>query len=86
METMINEIKGLQISDATARLVACRRMADKVYDNILHALCEAYGEYIGEEMMQDKCLDIFNQVDDVIRDLIAETVTSEAEQIEMEDF
>nr|DAK21579.1 MAG TPA: hypothetical protein [Caudoviricetes sp.] len=35
---MIAQIKGTTISDATARLIACQRFTDDVYENIMHAL------------------------------------------------
>lgn len=38
METIVNEIKSLQISDATARLIACQRFTDDIYENIMKAL------------------------------------------------
>lgn len=73
---MINEIKGLKISDATARLIACQRFTDDVYENIMHALKEIYGEYAGEEIMEKKCLHLFNEVEGVIREFISESISN----------
>lgn len=83
MEAMVKEIKGLQISDATARLIACQRFTDDVYDNIMHALKEMYGEYVAEEIMEKKCLKIFNEVEGVIRELIAESISNNIEKERM---
>lgn len=83
MEAIINEIKGLKISDATARLIACQRFTDDVYENIMYALKEMYGEYAGEEMMEKKCLQLFNDVEDVIRELIAESISTNIEKVRM---
>jgi hypothetical protein len=74
MEAMIDEIKGMPISDATARLIACQRFTDDVYENIMHALSDMYGEYVSEELMEKKCLHLFNEVEGVIRELIAESI------------
>lgn len=74
MESMIAQIKGTTISDATARLIACQRFTDDVYENIMHALSDMYGEYVGEELMEKKCLHLFNEVEGVIRELIAESI------------
>ena len=74
MEAMIAQIKGTTISDATARLIACHRFTDDVYENIMHALSDMYGEYVGEEIMEKKCLRLFNEVEGVIRELIAESI------------
>lgn len=74
MEAMISEIKGLSISDATARLIACQRFTEDVYENIMHALSDMYGEYVGEELIEKKCLHLFNEVEGVIRELIAESI------------
>ena len=74
MESMIAEIKGMPISDATARLIACQRFTDDVYENIMHALSDMYGEYASEELMEKKCLHLFNEVEGVIRELIAESI------------
>lgn len=74
MEAMVAEIKGMAISDATARLIACQRFTDDVYDNIMHALSDMYGEYVGEELMEKKCLHLFNEVEGVINELIAESI------------
>lgn len=74
MEAMIAQIKGTTISDATARLIACQRFTDDVYENIMHALPDMYGEYVGEEIMEKKCLHLFNEVEGVIRELIAESI------------
>nr|DAT47455.1 MAG TPA: hypothetical protein [Caudoviricetes sp.] len=71
---MIDEIKGMPISDATARLIACQRFTDDVYENIMHALSDMYGEYVSEELMEKKCLHLFNEVEGVIRELIAESI------------
>jgi len=84
MDAMIKQIKGLPISDATARLIACQRFTDDVYDNIMHALKEMYGEYAGEEIMEKKCLQLFNEVEGVIRELIAESISSNIEKERME--
>ena len=84
MEAMIKEIKGLQISDATARLIACQRFTDDVYDNIMHALKQMYGEYAGEEIMEKKCLELFNEVEGVIRELIAESIAGNCEKERMQ--
>ena len=74
MEAMIAEIKGTAISDATARLIACQRFTDEVYENIMHALSDLYGEYVSEEIMEKKCLRLFNEVEGVINELIAESI------------
>ena len=74
MESMIAEIKGMPISDATARLIACQRFTDDIYENIMHALSDMYGEYAGEELMEKKCLHLFNEVEGVIRELISESI------------
>lgn len=84
MEAIIKEIKGLPMSDATARLIACQRFTDDVYDNIMHALKEMYGEYAGEEIMEKKCLHLFNEVEGVIRELIAESISNNIERKSME--
>ena len=42
MESMIAQIKGTAISDATARLIACQGFTDDVYENIMHALSDMY--------------------------------------------
>lgn len=76
MEAIVREIKGLQISDATARLIACQRFTDDVYENIMHALKEIYGEYAGEEIMEKKCLHLFNEVEEVIREFISESISN----------
>lgn len=83
METIVNEIKSLQISDATARLIACQRFTDDVYDNIMQALKEMYGEYAGEEIMEKKCLHLFNEVEGILRELIAESISSNIERERM---
>ena len=83
METIVNEIKSLQISDATARLIACQRFTDDIYENIMKALKDMYGEYAGEEIMEKKCLHIFNSVESVIRELIAESISNNIERERM---
>lgn len=83
MESMIAQIKGTTISDATARLIACQRLTDDVYENIMHALSDMYGEYVGEELMQKKCLHLFNEVEGVIRELIAESISNNIERERM---
>ena len=83
MEAMIAQIKGTTISDATARLIACQRFTDDVYENIMHALSDMYGEYVGEELMEKKCLHLFNEVEGVIRELIAESISNNIERERM---
>lgn len=83
MESMIAQIKGTTISDATARLIACQRLTDDVYENIMHALSDMYGEYVGEELMEKKCLHLFNEVEGVIRELIAESISNNIERERM---
>lgn len=83
MESMIAQIKGTTISDATARLIACQRLTDDVYENIMHALSDMYGEYVGEELMEKKCLHLFNEVESVIRELIAESISNNIERERM---
>ena len=83
MEAMIAKIKGTTISDATARLIACQRFTDDVYENIMHALSDMYGEYVGEELMEKKCLHLFNEVEGVIRELIAESISNNIERERM---
>lgn len=83
MEAMIAKIKGTTISDATARLIACQRFTDDVYENIMHALSDMYGEYVGEEIMEKKCLHLFNEVESVIRELIAESISNNIERERM---
>lgn len=83
MEAMIVKIKGTTISDATARLIACQRFTDDVYENIMHALSDMYGEYVGEELMEKKCLHLFNEVEGVIRELIAESISNNIERERM---
>lgn len=83
MESMIAQIKGTTISDATARLIACQRFTDDVYENIMHALSDMYGEYVGEELMEKKCLHLFNEVESVIRELIAESISNNIERERM---
>ena len=83
MEAMIAQIKGTTISDATARLIACQRFTDDVYENIMHALSDMYGEYVGEELMEKKCLHLFNEVESVIRELIAESISNNIERERM---
>ncbi len=68
MEAIVNEIKSLQISDATARLIACQRFTDDIYENIMKALKDMYGEYAGEE---------------IIRELIAESISNNIERERM---
>ena len=75
MEEMIRAIKGMPISDATARLIACQRFTDDVYDNIMYALKLMYGEYAGEEIMEKKCLQLFNDVEGVIREFVSESIS-----------
>lgn len=84
MDAMIKQIKSLPISDATARLIACQRFTDDVYDNIMQALKEMYGEYAGEEIMEKKCLHLFNEVEGVLRELIAESISGNIERKSME--
>ena len=83
MESMIAQIKGTTISDATARLIACQRLTDDIYENIMHALSDMYGEYVGEELMEKKCLHLFNEVESVIRELIAESISNNIERERM---
>lgn len=83
MESMIAQIKGTTISDATARLIACQRFTDDIYENIMHALSDMYGEYVGEELMEKKCLHLFNEVESVIRELIAESISNNIERERM---
>lgn len=83
---MVKEIKGLQISDATARLIACQRYTNNVYDNIMQALKDMYGEYAGEEIMENKCLKLFNEVDGLIHELIAESISNNIEKGRMKSL
>lgn len=64
---MVDQIKGMRISDATARLIACQRFTDDIYENIMKALADMYGDYVSEEIMEKKCLKLFNEVEVVIR-------------------
>lgn len=49
----------------------------------MHALKQMYGEYAGEEIMEKKCLQLFNEVEGVIRELIAESIVGNIEKERM---
>lgn len=55
-------------------------------DNIMHSLKEMYGEYAGEEIMEKKCLKLFNEVEGVIRELIAESISNNIERERMKSI
>ena len=85
MEAMVDQIKGMRISDATARLIACQRFTDDIYENIMKALADMYGDYVSEEIMEKKCLKLFNEVEGVIRELITESISYNVGLIDMKE-
>lgn len=52
----------------------------------MHSLKEMYGEYAGEEIMEKKCLKLFNEVEGVIRELIAESISNNIERERMKSI
>lgn len=82
---MVDQIKGMRISDATARLIACQRFTDDIYENIMKALADMYGDYVSEEIMEKKCLKLFNEVEGVIRELITESISHNVGMIDMKE-
>lgn len=51
--------------------------------DIIHALKQMYDEYAGEEIMEKKCLKLFNEVEGVIREPIAESISGNIENKRM---
>lgn len=54
MNTMVEQIKGLPISDTTARLIACLRMMQEVYGEASEALERIYGEDVADILINEK--------------------------------
>ena len=54
MNTMVEQIKGLPISDTTARLIACLRMMQEVYNEADDVMREIYGDEAAESLINAK--------------------------------
>lgn len=51
----------------------------------MKALSDMYGDYVSEEIMEKKCLKLFNEVEGVIRELITESISHNVGLIDMKE-
>lgn len=59
MNAMVEQIKGLPISEPTARLIACLRTLQEVYGEANEVLERIYGEDVADILINEKLGDAF---------------------------
>ena len=59
MKAMVEQIKGLPISEPTARLIACLRTLQEVYGEASEVLERIYGEDVADIWINEKFVDAF---------------------------
>ena len=59
MNAMVEQIKGLPISEPTARLIACLSMMQEVYGEANEVLERIYGEDVADILINEKLGDAF---------------------------
>lgn len=54
MNTMLEQIKDLSISNKTARLIACLRMMQEIYGEVDEVMSQIYGEGAANSIIDEK--------------------------------
>ena len=59
MKAMVEQIKGLPISEPTARLIACLRTLQEIYGEVSNVLEDSYASQVADSLLNDKLGDAF---------------------------